>query len=82
MINEHQLYIVSEGLNGPVKIGRSKNARARVDGLQTGNARRLRLVAVFLMSRDSAINAEKMLHEELVELHLVGEWFNIKERSI
>lgn len=38
------LYVISEGAEGPIKIGRSRNPGARLCELQTGNARRLRLV--------------------------------------
>jgi hypothetical protein len=79
-----ELYLISEGPNGPVKIGWSRNSAARLTALQTGNPRRLRLLAAFEMEKDEAIRAEDFLHSELdvFELRLTGEWFDISEKSI
>lgn len=75
-----QLYIISEGPEGPVKIGRSTSARIRLGTLQTGNARPLSVAAVYTMPIDQVIEAEQYLHEELGHWALVGEWFELSEQ--
>lgn len=74
------LYVISEGENGPIKIGRSRNPGARMAELQTGNARRLCVVATYELTHDEACDAERKLHEELSEFAMAGEWFDLGER--
>ena len=74
-----QLYIISEGPDGPVKIGRSFSAKSRLATLQTGNARPLKIAAAYTMPMDEVIEAEQYLHEELGRHALVGEWFELSE---
>lgn len=75
-----ELYLISEGPEGPVKIGRSVSAKTRLAGLQTGNARPLSIIAAYTMPADQVIEAEQYLHEELEFWALVGEWFDLSER--
>lgn len=72
-----QLYIISEMLDGPVKIGRSVSAKSRLASLQTGNSRPLHLAAVYTMDAETVVTAEEYLHEELERHALVGEWFDL-----
>lgn len=72
-----EVYIITEGPAGPVKIGRSVSARTRLASLQTGNSRRLTIVASYALSSDEAVVAEQYLHDELKYAALVGEWFNL-----
>ena len=74
------LYVISEGVDGPVKIGRSNNPHSRVATLQTGNARPLILTAIYDMIAEDVCAAEKMLHEELADFSILGEWFSLTER--
>lgn len=74
------LYIISEGEDGPIKIGRSRNPGSRLLELQTGNARRLRVVASYELTHDEACDAERRLHEELADWALSGEWFQLDEK--
>lgn len=74
-----QLYIISEGPDGPIKIGRSRSAGARLLTLQTGNSRPLRIAAAYTMPIDQVTEAESYLHEELERHALVGEWFDLSE---
>lgn len=74
------LYLISEGPDGPIKIGRSKQPYGRLSDLQTGNSRALRLAAAYRMPADDAITAENYLHEELQRYALVGEWFDLSEK--
>jgi hypothetical protein len=77
-VNEAQLYVIAEGANGPLKIGRSVSAKNRLASLQTGNPRSLMLVGWITMSAADVIRAEQELHEELEPYALVGEWFDLK----
>jgi hypothetical protein len=74
------LYIISEGEHGPVKVGRSRNPGARISELQTGNARRLRVVVTYEFTHNEACDAERLLHEALSEFALAGEWFDVDEK--
>lgn len=75
-----QLYLISEGPDGPIKIGRSAiSAKSRLATLQTGNARPLKIAAAYTMPLDQVIEAEQYLHEELDRHALVGEWFDLSE---
>jgi hypothetical protein len=76
------LYVISEGREGPIKIGRSKSPPARVDSLQTGNPRSLMLVFWWKLDDDDAREAEHTLHDELKEFRLCGEWFDLSENFI
>jgi hypothetical protein len=81
-MSEHFLYIMTEGPDGPVKIGRSKNPWARIHDLQIGNPRPISVAATWRMTRNDAIEAERMLHEELDMVQLEGEWFNFDVQTI
>lgn len=74
------LYIISEGEDGPVKIGRSRNPGARLCELQTGNARRLRVVVCYELTHNDACDAERLLHDELSRHAMAGEWFELSEK--
>lgn len=74
-----ELYLISEGPDGPIKIGRSISARSRLATLQTGNARPLAIASAYSMPLDQVIEAEQYLHEELAHRALVGEWFDLSE---
>jgi len=71
MKNDH-LYFIQEQGTGHIKIGRSVNPSRRLRALQTGNGKKLKLVAVFKGKGDS----ELFLHEYLKEWRLKGEWFS------
>ena len=74
------VYIASEGPNGPIKIGHGTDAVARRAALQTGNPRKLRLLGWWLVAgKASAVEAERLLHEELSYRRISGEWFDAPE---
>lgn len=80
-----ELYLISEGPCGPIKVGLSTNPRSRLLDLQIGNPRPLRILATYKMEREEVYRAERFLHEELEVMfprRLVGEWFDISEESI
>jgi hypothetical protein len=72
------LYVISEGSDGPVKVGFSAKPRARLTGLQSGNPRRLTLEEEWLLSkRRHAEIIERDLHDLLANYSMVGEWFDL-----
>lgn len=71
------IYIIQEGEDGPVKVGIAANAFWRINELQVGNYRRLRLIAVFVCAdKRKAFEIEQWAHFQLEDCHLGGEWFN------
>ena len=66
---DHLYVIQSE--DGPIKIGRSVNPKARVASLQTASPSRLRLVRLY----PSEGHRERSLHRTFSPLHVRGEWF-------
>ena len=68
------LYIIQSDVTGAVKIGRSKDARARLRQLQTGSPYRLKLLASF----PGKGMIERHLHTSLLRYRLKqdGEWFH------
>lgn len=69
------LYIISEGADGPVKIGVCTHIIRRLKGLQVGNPRQLRLVSAFV----SMGSFEYSIHSKLKDVRLLGEWFRLSE---
>lgn len=78
------LYLISQGENGPIKIGIAKNTTSRLGALQTGNPMRLKIVKQirFGSYRDAQI-AEGAMHKDFERRvkRLSGEWFLIDEES-
>jgi hypothetical protein len=81
-MTEHHLYVIAEGPSGPIKIGRSISAHNRLASLQTGNPRALQLVGYVLMTSTEVVEAERLLHEELSQYAMVGEWFDLSVEFI
>jgi hypothetical protein len=77
-----ELYLIQENMDGPIKIGRAASTEARRRQLQTGNPRGLRVVQLYTLEFDEAVEAERRLHEELEERRMCGEWFNVSEKFI
>lgn len=76
-----EIYLVSEGEAGPVKLGRSFNPDARFSFLQTGNPRPLRMRARWLVPASRLCDIERELLNELSEFSMIGEWLRIDEAS-
>lgn len=72
-----ELYLIQEGMDGPIKIGRAVSTDARRRQLQTGNPRGLRVVQLYTLDFDEAVEAERGLHDDLEERRMCGEWFNV-----
>ena len=65
-------YFIQEGTDGPIKIGEAVNPVKRLEQMQTGNPRDLRIAAVVLAGR----NTEWQLHGYWrAKAWLRGEWF-------
>lgn len=76
------VYLISEGFDGPVKVGVSKAPEGRLRDLQIGNARRLSLVEKWRFpDAKTAFEMERFLHDALTDFgpKLSGEWFLLNE---
>lgn len=62
-------YFIQRVPNGPVKIGRTGNARKRLAELQTASAEQLVILGVITSNR------ERELHEKFASKRMSGEWF-------
>ncbi len=62
-------YFIQRVPNGPVKIGRTGNARKRLAELQTASAEQLVIRGVIKSDR------ERQLHEQFASKRMQGEWF-------
>lgn len=78
------IYALSEGKDGPVKVGISSNPGSRRQELQCGNPRALKIAGVWeVRSRTVAYRAERLIHEALFAslLRLHSEWFGVSEEA-
>lgn len=66
------IYFVQAEEGGPVKIGRTKDPKARLASLQTGSAVPLVVRRLFA----GGARAEAEIHERLDDYRLGGEWFS------
>jgi hypothetical protein len=69
------VYFAQRGMDGPIKIGVSKNPVSRVKELGTASAEGLRLLGVMPGSR----RIEQEVHTLLSGSRLNGEWFRPSE---
>lgn len=81
-LNSRCVYVISEGPDGPIKIGKSADPEARLRTLQTGNPRQLRMIYACRFESEMADEVETCLHLELAESRLAGEWFDFSEDLI
>ncbi len=65
------IYFIQEGDNGPIKIGSTRNLKSRLPSLQTGSAKKLRVLGT--MRGGNAL--ESLLHQGFAEYRISGEWF-------
>ena len=75
----YYVYLVQEQLiscKGAVKIGISTNIQRRIENMQVGNSRRLKLLATMgPFGEVKAICFERQLHRRFKGHHVRGEWF-------
>jgi len=72
------IYVIEEGLNGPLKIGTTVNLEERLKTLQSGNSKQLNIIMSF--KGDSKL--ESKIHKDLAEFKIreKGEWFYRNEK--
>lgn len=73
------VYFIQEGKgnHGYIKIGVSNNVNKRLDSLQTGNPRKLTLMAsIKCDTPNNAYRLEKKLHKKFKSQCIRGEWFS------
>jgi hypothetical protein len=76
------LYVIYAG-DGIHKIGISNDPISRMNQIQIGNHRKLRLaVSIVFGSRDAARFVKKQLHDALSEYRTNGEWFNVSPQIL
>lgn len=71
------LYLIQANHGGPIKIGRSRSPRRRLQTLQTGSGAKLKLRAVLKNKGES----EPVIHARLKQFRLAGEWFKWTDES-
>lgn len=78
-ILEHRVYIIQEcsaDKTGAIKVGVAKNTKKRLDAMQIGNSRELKIVMEFgPMTEAAAYELEGFLHRRFRPQHIRGEWF-------
>ncbi len=65
------IYFVQEGHDGPIKIGTTQHLKLRLSSLQTGSARRLKVLGTMRGGK----SLEILLHKQFAEYQVNGEWF-------
>ena len=70
------VYFIQEDNDGPIKIGRSADPWKRLEALQAGNPRTLRLIACEKVGKAAHIR-ERDLRREYRSTQLVGEWHGV-----
>lgn len=74
------VYIISEGKDGPVKVGVAANPHSRVRELQSGNPKRLHVADYWSFgTRAEAFAIERLILEEMAPYRMVGEWIDADE---
>lgn len=82
MSERHFVYIIALRkagvLTGPVKVGVTKALGSRLSSLQTGCWERLEVAYRFsIKSRDLAYEIESIIHSDLSDFRIQGEWFSL-----
>lgn len=67
------VYLISDGEY--TKVGFSTDPEKRLKQLQTAHPKKLKLVGLFEADRE----VETLLHEELTDHHVRGEWYDLGE---
>ena len=80
------IYAIQAGENGPIKFGVTNcKPESRLDGLQTGNHEKLRLISCITApesGRPSNADIELALHAMCAKYHIRGEWFKPSHRVL
>ena len=67
------IYVLEEGINGPIKIGTAVNPKKRLQSLQGGNSKQLNMIMTF----EGGSALENQIHKDLAKYKIrdEGEWF-------
>lgn len=68
---ESKIYFIRNGIDGPIKIGRSSRPNKRFTTLQTANPYQLYLLGI--IKGDESV--EKYLHDKFQQYRIRGEWY-------
>lgn len=70
------VYFIQCGVNGPVKVGRSKNVRKRMGDMQIAVPYTLHYrIGLGVVEYELSKRIEKLIHEQFWSLNIRGEWF-------
>jgi len=69
------IYVLEEGINGPIKIGTSTNPPKRMKSLQSGNPKKLNIIMLFEGGRSLENKIHKDLSNDRNRNRKDGEWF-------
>lgn len=72
---QQAIYVIATDVNGPCKIGRSRDPDYRVKQLQTGNPYPLQVWYRFLTAE--ATRLETLIKDLVQHRQLTGEWFDL-----
>jgi hypothetical protein len=72
------VYFIQIGIDGPVKIGRTRNPKQRLEALQTGHYETLALIRVI----DGGKEEELWFHREFQDFHIRNEWFKFHDNMM
>lgn len=74
---DYYVYLIQQGLNGPIKIGYTNNIEKRLISLRTGCSCPLNVIAkLYFKSKRLAYEYEQELHKQFAPYRLSGEWFS------
>ena len=68
------VYVIRQGISGPVKVGYTRSLGVRMDDLQRGNPDQLELV----IATPGTLKNERRLHKLFAKQRVLGEWFRLE----
>ena len=74
------LYLIREKWRGLVKIGVSKDVKARLSAIRSNCPQEVELLSAYLV--DSPYQIESMLHEEYKDHCYQGEWYELTQEQV
>lgn len=77
--NTEYVYLIQMGQYQIYKIGKSNDPQGRLASLQSANLHKLKLIHTF--QADNASAAEEVLHAELHDQRMEGEWFSLTQKQ-
>lgn len=74
------VYFIQDTVTGHIKIGKSKNPKARLSQLQTSTVNELKLLHI--IECEDMDEIETALHKRFEDKHIRGEWFSVSIEEI